>query len=405
VAKPGRRWRAAGAAAFQVAPWIALAATAVAWRRAAAKPRPGLSLEETASPVSFEIAEPRRGRLAGNPFAIPPKGWKDVAWRTLREISVDRLPSVAGGVTYFALLALFPAIGVFVSLYGLFADVAQVRGQLDQMAMFVPPDVLKLVGDQMVRLASAHGGSLSLAFVISLLLSAWSANAGMKSFFDGLNIAYDETERRSYLRRTVLTYGFTIAALVFSTVVAGLLVAVPLVLTWIDLPGLDLAWLPLRWLILFGLAAAAFSVFYRYGPSREPPRWRWVGIGGVVAALLWLVGSLGFSWYANHVVHLDATYGSLGAVIGFMLWIWFSVLVVLIGAEFNAEIEHQTALDSTTGAPLPMGSRGAAMADTVGLAFHFDIRKLLTVPMGAAKARARRKGQPNSSSKAASRPA
>ena len=386
MARPGRRWRAAGAAALQIAPWIALAATAVAWRRAAARPKPGLSLEAVAPPEAFDNAEPRRGRLAGNPLAIPPKGWKDVAWRTLREVGTDNLPAVAGGVTYFNLLALFPAIGVFVSLYGLFADVTQVRGQLDQMAVFIPPAALKLIGDQMIRLAGTHGGSLSLAFVVSLLLSAWSANAGMKSFFNGLNIAYDETERRSYLRRTVLTYGFTLAALVFVTIVAGLLVAVPLILSWIDLPGLDVAWLPLRWLILFALAAASFSVFYRYGPSREPPRWRWVGIGGVAAALLWLVGSLGFSWYANHVVHLDATYGPLGAVIGFMLWIWFSVLVVLIGAELNAEIEHQTALDSTTGAPLPMGVRGAAMADTVGLAFHFDIRKLFGASVGAVKA-------------------
>jgi membrane protein len=400
------RWGRAADAAFRLAPWIALAATAVAWRRAATKGKPGLSLEAAAPPAAFEIAEPRRGRLAGSPLAIPPKGWKDVAWRTIREVGADNLPAVAGSVTYFALLALFPAIGVFVSLYGLFADVGQVRGQLDQMAVFLPPEGLKLVGDQMVRLAGTHGGSLSVAFVVSLLLSAWSANAGMKSFFTGLNIAYDETERRGFFKRSLLTYGFTLAALAFVTVVAGLLVAVPLVLGWIDLPGLDLAWLPMRWLFLFALAAAAFSVFYRYGPSREPPRWRWVAIGGVAAAAIWLVGSLGFSWYANHVVHLDATYGSLGAVIGFMLWIWFSVLVVLIGAEFNAEIEHQTALDSTTGAPEPMGERGAAMADTVGLAFHFDVRKLLTAPLGAVKARGRaRRAQPNSSSKAANRAA
>lgn len=402
-----RRWAGALGVLLALAPWVALAATTIAWRRAARRARAGLSLEVAAPPGAFEVAEPHRGRLAGSPLAIPPKGWKDVAWRTVREVGADKIPAVAGGVTYFALLALFPAIGVFVSLYGLFADVAQVGAQLNQMALFIPPDVLKLVGDQMVRLADARGGSLSLAFVVSLLLSVWSANAGMKSFFDGLNVAYDETERRGIVKRNLLTYGFTFAALVFLTIVAGLLMAVPLVLSWIDLPGLDVAWLPLRWLILFALAAAAFSVFYRYGPSREPPRWRWVAVGGVAAAGLWLFGSLGFSWYANHMAHLDATYGSLGAVIGFMLWIWFSVLVVLTGAEFNAEIEHQTALDSTTGAPLPMGARGAVMADTVGLAFHFDVGRILGAPLKAVRARSplRSRRQPNSSSRAARRAA
>jgi len=127
------------------------------------------------------------------------------------------------------------------------------------------------------------------------------------------------------------------------------------------------------------LAACAFAVVYRFGPSRERARWRWVRWGAALAAVAWIGGSLGFSWYVNHIAHYDATYGSLGAAVGFMMWIWFSVMVVLIGAELNAEIEHQTALDSTTGAPLPMGARGAVMADTVGQRFtglHAGLEKL-----------------------------
>ncbi|WP_340647620.1 YihY/virulence factor BrkB family protein [Phenylobacterium sp.] len=362
--------------AFQAAPWVALAALAAFWPRKSGKPKPGLSVQAHAEPESFEVAEPGRGRLADAPHRIPMRGWKDVVWRTYREITHDRLSAVAGGVTFYTLLALFPAIGVFVSLYGLFNDVTAVQTQLVQFGSVIPGSVIQIVGDQMLRLAMRPDASLSVAFVISLLLSVWSANAGMKALFDGLNIAYDEAEKRNYVVRTAMTYAFTLGLLIFLTLVSAILVAVPIVLK--DMGFYDFAdvWLPLRWMLILLLAATAFSLAYRYGPCRARARWRWVSAGGAFASFMWLGGSLGFSWYVNNVAHFDVTYGSLGAVIGFMLWIWFSVMVVLIGAELNAEIEHQTALDSTTGPPQPMGVRGAAMADTVGLAFHLDVKKL-----------------------------
>jgi membrane protein len=408
-AKIGQALRAAAPVVLQAAPWIAMAAMALFWRRRS-QPTAGLSIEGVAPAQSFAIAEPNRGRTADAPRQIPARGWKDVAWRTYREIAADRLPAVAGGVTFYALLAFFPAIGVFVSLYGLFSDVAAVREQLAQFGAFFPPQVLSIVGDQMIRLATRAHASLSVAFVVSLLLSVWSANAGMKSLFDGLNIAYDETERRSYLKQVALTYAFTLAVIVFVTLMGALLVATPMALQAMGLDPESWVWAPLRWLGLFALAAGAFSAVYRFGPSRAHPRWRWVVIGGVTGAFLWLAGSLGFSWYFDHVAHLDATYGPLGAVMAFMLWIWFSVLTMLVGAELNAEIEHQTARDSTTGEPLPMGLRGAAMADTVGLAFKFDIADLFRKGgvgrlARSALTRAHRKRQPNSSSSAASRPA
>ena len=399
--------------AFQAAPWVALAAVAAFWPRKSAKPKPGLSVQAHAPPESFEEVEPGRGRLADAPHRIPPKGWKDVLWRTYREITCDRLSAVAGGVTFYTLLALFPAIGVFVSLYGLFNDVTAVQAQLVQFAAVIPTQVIQIVGDEMLLLATRPHASLSVAFIISLLLSVWSANAGMKALFDGLNIAYDESEKRNYFLRTAMTYAFTLGLLVFLTLVSLILVAVPLYLKDAGLAEFEVIWAPLRWLVILALAALAFSLVYRYGPSRAHARWRWVSPGGVFAAVLWLVGSLGFSWYVNNVAHFDVTYGSLGAVIGFMMWIWFSVMVVLIGAELNAEIEHQTALDSTTGPPQPMGVRGAAMADTVGLAFHFDLKKLTSKVwvdgvdqaekvLTAARLR---KSQPNSSSRADSRAA
>jgi membrane protein len=331
------------------------------------KPQPGLSRQTVADPAHFEAQEPRRGRIAAHPRHIPWRGWKDILWRTYREMNQDRLTVVAGSVTYYTLLAVFPALGVFVSLYGLFADVRTVQEQLVQLSAIFPPEAVRLIGEQMLRLATGEAAGLSLAFVVSLLLSVWSANAGMKSLFDGLNIAYDETEKRNYVLRTAMTYGFTLALLVFLMAVSAILVAAPLVLDTLRLRHDVL--IAARWPLVYAIAVAAFAVVYRYGPSRQLARWRWVVAGSLAAAALWMAGSAGFSWYLNNVARLDATYGSLGAVIGFMLWIWFSVMVVLIGAELNAEIEHQTAIDSTTGPPQPMGERGAAMADTVGLRF------------------------------------
>lgn len=356
-----------------LAPWALAAVAASAWwagRRPPEpppEPQPGLSRQTVAEPAVFEEQEPGRGRVAQRPRSIPWLGWRDILWRTWREIGEDRLTIVAGSVTYYTLLAIFPALGVFVSLYGLIADVRTVQEQLAQLSAIFPPDAVRLVGEQMLRLATGKAAGLSVAFVISLLLSIWSASAGMRALFDGLNIAYDEDEKRHYLLRSVLTYGFTIALLGFLIAVSAILVAAPLVLEAMRLrhDGLIAA----RWPLVYVVAVAAFAAAYRYGPSRARARWRWVAPGAFAAAFFWMAGSAGFSWYLNNVARLDATYGSLGAVIGFMLWIWFSVMVILIGAELNAEIEHQTAMDSTTGPPVPMGERGAAMADTVGLRF------------------------------------
>lgn len=355
-----------------LAPWALAAVAASAWwaaRRAPdpPAPQPGLSRQTLAPPVVFEMQEPGRGRVAMRPRHIPWLGWRDILWRTWREIGEDRLTVVAGSVTYYTLLAIFPALGVFVSLYGLIADVRTVQEQLTRLSAIFPPDAVRLLGEQMLRLATGEATGLSLAFVVSLLLSIWSASAGMRALFDGLNVAYDENEKRHYVLRSLLTYGFTIALLAFLIAVSAILVAAPLAMEAMRLrhDGLIAA----RWPLVYGVAVAAFAAAYRYGPSRARARWAWVAPGAFAAAFFWMAGSAGFSWYLNNVARLDATYGSLGAVIGFMLWIWLSVMVVLIGAELNAEIEHQTAMDSTTGPPAPMGERGAAMADTVGLRF------------------------------------
>lgn len=373
--RPVRSWLASRP--YHLAPWILLLAVApFAFPRRLEPqvephaPPPGLSEDRVLPPHEFDQAEPRRGRAARHPHGIPLLGWRDILWRTAREISVDKLPSVAGGVTFYTLLALFPAIGAFVSLYGLFADVAAVEKQLQEMATVFPASVVQIVGEQMLRLAGQEGGKLGVAFVVSLLLSIWSANASMKALFDGLNVAYDEDEKRNFVGKTLLTYGFTLCALLYTVFIAAVLIAAPIVLERVGLGAISAFWIPLRWLAVWLVTALAFAMLYRFAPCRARPRWRWVVLGALFGAAAWLVGSLGFSIYVNRIAHYDATYGPLGAVIAFMVWVWFSIMTVLVGAELNAEIEHQTAHDSTTGPEKPMGARGAAMADTVGLAFH-----------------------------------
>ena len=359
---------------WRAAPWLAIAALAALWprRRKVSQSQDGRPL---LTPEEFEVSEPGRGRLSHFPWTIPPLGWKDIVWRAYREVVRNRLPALAGGVTFYLLLASFPAIAAFVSLYGIFSDVNSVEKQLGQMANIFPRDAVNLIGQQMVRLATQRHATLSVAFAVSTLISVWSANAGMKSLFDGLNIAYDESEKRPYLHRTVITYGATLAALMFLTAATAITVAAPIFFRAVGLHDLRYWWVPLRWLAVYLMAGSVFTLLYRFGPSRAKARWRWVFCGGFAAALLWMVGSLGFSWYVNNFTHFGVTYGSLGAMIAFMLWVWVSVMVVLIGAELNAEIEHQTACDTTTGAPLPIGRRGAVMADTVGAAFTVSPRE------------------------------
>ena len=324
-----------------------------------------------ASPAHAERAEPGRGRAAESPSEIPPRGWRDVLARTFAEFGRDRIMSVAAGVTFFALLALFPAIGAFVSLYGLVADVHQAERQLSLLRGIVPPGVIDFVGGEMKRIAAARSGGLGLAFAVSLLISLWSANGAVKALFDGLNVAYEERESRGLVKLNLISLAFTLGGLLFVALALSAVVVVPIVLHVLHLDRVGGAWLAeLRWPVLLLITAGLISLIYAIGPSRTRPRWSWITWGGGFAAVLWVGASLLFSWYVADFAHYDKTYGSLGAVVGFMTWIWYSTIIVLFGAELNSELEHQTAVDTTVGAPKPMGARGAKMADTLGAAHH-----------------------------------
>jgi membrane protein len=310
-------------------------------------------------------AADERGRHAKRPSEIPKRGWKDILWRVYGGLGEDRILMNAAGVTFYALLALFPAIGAFVSIYGLFADPSRIADQLDTLAGLLPGGGMEVIRDQLTRVASQGNGSLTLGVIIGLLVSLWSANGGMKALFDALNVVYGEQEKRGFLRLNATTLTFTLAMVCFAIVAIAAIVAVPVILNALpDVLGtvINLA----RWPVMAALIAVALACIYRYGPSRDEPQWRWITWGSVFAAVGWLVFSAAFSFYAANFGTFNETYGSLGAVIGFMLWIWLSVTVILLGGKLNAEIEHQTARDTTGGKPEPLGKRGAHVADTVG---------------------------------------
>jgi membrane protein len=314
--------------------------------------------------------EPGRGRRADKPAGIPWRGWKDIFWRTVEEISADRLLLIAGGVVFYGLLATVPAITALVSMYGIFTPASTINAQLGFLADVMPAGAYQLISDQVVRIAGNNDGKLTLAFILGLGIALWSANAGVKAIFDALNVVYDEDEKRGFIKLNAISLSFTFAGVVVLILILGAVVALPLVLAFVGFAAEQQAgWLPLlRWPIMFLLVVLGLSVLYRYGASRQKAKWRWVSVGSVFAALTWIAVSVLFSWYLSKFADYNATYGSLGAVIGLMMWMWISTAVVLIGAELNSEIEHQTARDSTTGAAKPMGTRGAVMADTVGAA-------------------------------------
>ena len=362
--------------------WRAVVAFAALWRRGKAAVFGAPAPSPPLTPAQWEAAEPGRGRSARAPWIIPLLGWKDIVWRAGREVSRARLPFLAGGVTFYVLLAIFPAIAAFVSLYGIFSDLNSVEKQLQQLSALFPRDAVSLIGQQMVRLATQRHETLSAAVAVGALVSIWSANAGINALVNGINIAYGEREKRNYFELTLLTYATTLAATVFLAIAAAITVAAPVFFHDVGLHGLRFWWAPLRWLGVYLIAASGFTLVYRYGPSRARARWRWVVPGGFAAALFWMAASLGFSWYLDNFANFDVTYGSLGAMVGFMVWVWFSVMVVLAGAELNSEIEHQTACDTTTGEPLPMGERDAVMADTVGAAFTVSPRQARDIAAG-----------------------
>ena len=306
-----------------------------------------------------------RGRRAQSPGEIPRRGWRDILLRASREFSQDQVPMIAAGVTFYSILALFPGLAAAISLYGLIADPADIPRHLQALSTVLPGGALTVIGHEMDRLVSHRSGGLSLTAAAGLAASIWSANGAVKSLMTGLNIAYEEQEKRGFLKKTLVSLAFTLGLVVFGLAAMGVLGAGPVLERRL---GTAAAWLfeAASWPVLLAAMATGLALLYRYGPSRDPVRFRWISWGVAAAVIVWLGMSAGYTLYVANFGHFNKTYGSLGAAIGFMMWIYLSAMVVLAGAELNAELEHQTTVDTTRGAPRPMGTRRARMADTAG---------------------------------------
>jgi membrane protein len=304
-----------------------------------------------------------RGREAVAPEVIPPLGWRDILWRVLKGILEDRILYTSGGVAFFTLLSFFPAVATIVSIYGLVADVSTIHEHLTLLVSILPDGAITLIGNQMAHIAN-QAGTLSLVFFI---IALWSADSGVAALFDAFNVIYKEKERRSLLALYGMTFLFTLAGMAFLLVAIGAVIVLPLVLAFLGMSTSAERFLSIvRWPILLMILIPWLAALYRYGPSRRSAKWRWVTRGSAVAAVLWILTSILFSWYVASFESYNRLYGSLGAGVGFMVWIWLSVVVILIGAELNAEMEHQTARDTTEGMEKPLGMRGAVVADRVG---------------------------------------
>ncbi len=287
--------------------------------------------------------------------------------RVRSEMKIDHVTLLSAGVAFYGLLALVPALVAVISIYGLVADPQDVRSQLLDALSAAPSEVRNLVSTQMESIASSSSASTVAAVIVGGLAAVWSASAGVGHLVDALNVAYDEEEHRNLVRRKLMALAFTLGAILFIAVAFVIIALLPAV---VDSTGLgsvgQIVVNVVRWIVLLGGMQLLVAVLYRYGPDRDAPQWRWVSPGASVAAAMWIVGSLAFSVYTANFAKYNDTYGSLGAVVVLMLWLFLTALSIIVGAEVNAEMERQTAKDTTTGAPRSLGHRNAYAADTVG---------------------------------------
>jgi membrane protein len=307
------------------------------------------------------------GREAERPGEIPSRGWLAILKRVKAEVNEDNVTLPAAGVAFYAMLAIFPAIIAVVTVYGMVADPNEVESQVGEFAKSLPAGADQLLTEQLQNVTSAGRQSLSVGLAVSLLVVLWSASSGVQGLVKGLNLVYDERESRGFLKLRGLSLLLTLGAIVVTVVAVALIAVFPAVVDGLELGEAGrLAASIARWVVLALLVLVGLAVLYRFAPDRANPRWRWVSPGAVVALVLWLLGSVGFGWYVDNFGNYNQTYGALAAVIILLLWLFLSAFAVLLGAELDAEIERQTARDTTTGPDRPMGQRDAEVADTVG---------------------------------------
>ncbi|HEX5238836.1 MAG TPA: YihY/virulence factor BrkB family protein [Sphingomicrobium sp.] len=308
-----------------------------------------------------------KGHQASSPAEMPAPAWKDILKRTYKRTWDDNVALVSAGVAFYGFFALLSLLGLIVLVYGLVADPSTVVKQVQALTAVLPTDVALLIGQQLMTAVKSSQSTKGLGILIAFLVAIYGGTNGAASVITALNIAYEEKEKRSLFRFYLLAVGMTVSALL----VALLAIASVAAVTYLQhllpeaTPGAVIAGKVVGYLLLACLAALVASVLYRFGPSREDARWKWITPGSAFVAVAWLLLTLIFSFYVSHFTNYHASYGSLGAVVALLTWMYLSAYAFVFGAELNSEIEHQTAKDSTTGAPEPMGDRGAWAADNV----------------------------------------
>lgn len=306
-----------------------------------------------------------RGQDAHHPAQIPARGYLDVALRVVKRQGRDQLSLIAAGVAFFGMLALFPALAVVVALGGIFVSPSQIVTEAETYLSAMPLAAREIVEGQMLELARADGDALSIAALIALALAIYSSSKGMANLISGLNVAYAEDEERGFIALQLRIIGLTVFSILLGLFSIAALAILPLSVDFIfRSETLTNLMLILRWPLLIAMASIAFSVVYRYGPSRRQPKWRWIAPGGVLAVLMWVSATFGFAWYVQAFGTYNETFGTLAGVIVLLMWLWLSAYSILLGATIDAELEAQTRKDSTIGAERPMGQRGAVKADS-----------------------------------------
>ena len=308
----------------------------------------------------------RRGRDASKPTEIPKRGWLDIFWRVKAEAQKDAVAFYSAGVSFYLLLALVPAMAAIVGVYGLVADGSSVAEHLQLLDGLLPPDIIDLLKVELVELAKSNKAA-GWALFTGLILAMWGASKAIEALTIALNNVYDETETRGLIKRKVNSLMLTAGMIVYCAALLALMLAAPAVIAFAGLGSLSDTLIGiLRWPLLLVAAFCAINALYRYAPSRANPKLKWSAPGSIFATLAWVGICVGLTLYATHLGGTAKTYGSFAAIVLLMLFFYLSSLAILIGGEINAEAEHQTTVDSTTGKPKPMGERGAFVADHIG---------------------------------------
>jgi membrane protein len=308
-----------------------------------------------------------KGHRARSPAEMPAPAWKDIVKRTYKRVWDDNVGLVAAGVAFYSFFALLSLLGLIVLAYGFVADPATVIEHMWSLTGVLPSDVAKIIGDQLMTSVQASKGTKGFGILLAFLVATYGGTNGAAAVITALNIAYEEKEKRSLFRFYLLAVGMTLGALVVALLALAGTAAVAFLQRLLPQASgaAVIAGKIAGYLLLVLFAALVASVLYRFGPSREDAQWRWITPGSTFAAVTWLLLTIAFGFYVGHFTNYHASYGSLGAVVALLTWVYFSAYAFIIGAELNSEIEHQTAKDSTTGSPEPMGERGAWAADNV----------------------------------------